>query len=241
MRSSKTACPLSLEIDQHGYAFHRHALDAGQLGSLLALLQIATDSRGVRRRASGTYAARNILWGIPGLGAALTRVGLDTIAADVLGHVPFPINATWFDKNPDANWKVPPHQDLMMPVERQADEPGFTGWSTKLGVLYVEPPAKVLSRLIALRVHFDPSPASNGALAVAPGSHRRGKLCDAEIVAIPSSDFTVCEASAGDVLLMRPLLVHRSSPSLTPTHRRVLHVVYATEQPGGDLRWKPAA
>jgi hypothetical protein len=231
---------LQHDIDDRGFAFRRQALDAGQLDKLFVILCPATEPSGIRRRAGGTYAARNVLWEIPGLAAALTSVGLDAIAAQALGKPPFPINATYFDKNADANWKVPPHQDLMMPVERQVAEAGFCGWSTKLGVLYVEPSAEILSSLIALRVHFDPAPASNGALAVAPGSHRRGKLRDAEVVAIAPSEFTTCDAAAGDVLLMRPLLVHRSAPAQSPSHRRILHVVYATEHPGGELRWKCA-
>ncbi len=154
----------------------------------------------------------------------------------MFGSPAFPINVTYFDKNADANWKVPGHQDLMMPVEREVAEPGFSGWNRKLGVVYVEPPAEVLSNLVALRVHLDACSAANGALAVVPESHRRGKLRDADITAIPSDDFTICDAAAGDILLMKPLLVHRSSQGTEPSHRRVLHIVYATEQPGKNLR-----
>ena len=39
-----------------------------------------------------------------------------------------------------------------------------------------------------------------------------------------------CVAGAGDVLILRPLLLHRSSPSRGEGQRRVLHVVYGTQE-----------
>jgi hypothetical protein len=43
----------------------------------------------------------------------------------VLGQNAFPFKATFFDKNPEANWLVPWHQDLTIPVDRQIDRPGW--------------------------------------------------------------------------------------------------------------------
>jgi hypothetical protein len=231
---------LRTELEQAGFALLRGALGTGELAGLLELLPAAANQNGVRNRGRGAYAARNLLWERPEIGATLACAGLDELACEALGDDAFPINATYFDKTTDANWIVPPHQDLMMPVEREADEPGFTGFRTKLGVVYVEPPAEVLSGLVALRVHFDACPASNGALAVVAGSHRRGKLRDADIMAIPAEQFTFCAASAGDILAMKPLLVHRSSPATEPSHRRVIHIVYAATEAGENVRWKRA-
>ncbi|RPI81244.1 MAG: phytanoyl-CoA dioxygenase, partial [Planctomycetaceae bacterium] len=184
------------------------------------------------------YAIRNLLWEVPGIKAILAQLGFDQLATDALGFPAYPISATMFDKTSGANWIVPAHQDLIMPVECRVDEPGFTGWKTKLGVAYVEPPTEVLSRLVALRAHLDDCPATNGALEVVPGSHQKGKLQDGDILAIDSTLFSVCSAALGDVLLMSPLIVHRSTASKTPVHRRVLHLVYACEQPGVGVRWK---
>jgi ectoine hydroxylase-related dioxygenase (phytanoyl-CoA dioxygenase family) len=228
------------ELGELGFALCRGALGGDELASLLELLQPAAEQKGVRTRGRGAYAAQNLLWERSGIRDTFARTGLDQLASEALGGEAFAINVTYFDKSPDANWIVPPHQDLMMPVEREADEPGFTGFRTKLGVVYGEPPVEVLSNLVALRVHLDACPASNGALAVVPGSHRRGKLRDADILAIPADQFTICAAAAGDILVMKPLLVHRSSPATVPSHRRVLHIVYAAAEPGENLRWKRA-
>ena len=92
--------------------------------------------------------------------------------------------------------------------------------------------------MIAARIHLDDSPGDNGALAVIKGTHCRGKLRIADLQKFDRLDYRLCETSAGDVLLMRPLLVHRSSPSSSPVHRRVLHVVYASRQPGCQVRWR---
>jgi hypothetical protein len=77
-------------------------------------------------------------------------------------------------------------------------------------------------------------------LADVPGSHLGGKLRGAQISAIPAERYTICAAAAGDVLLLKPLIVHRSSPADVPAHRRALHVVDAAAHPGAAVRWKRA-
>jgi hypothetical protein len=215
-------------LDADGLELRPGALGVGERRELLAIV------------APEGHTARNLLELRPALRPALARLGIDALATEVLGAPAFAINALHFDKTPGANWKVPGHQDLMMPVERAVDEPGFTGWCEKGGVVHVEPPAAVLAGLIALRIHFDDCPASNGALAVVPGSHRHGKLGDAALAALPREAYVPCAARSGDILLCRPLLVHRSSPSELPGHRRVLHVVYASADPGSVVRWRRA-
>ena len=126
-----------------------------------------------------------------------------------------------------------------MPVDAEVpSEPGFSGWTTKAGTIHAEPPVEVLAGLVALRIHFDDAPADNGALAVVLGSHLGGKLRDADLAALRPDQFVQVEVAAGDVLLIKPLIVHRSSPAVSPSHRRVLHVVYASREPGRELRWK---
>ena len=87
-------------------------------------------------------------------------------------------------------------------------------------MIHVEPPTEVLAGLVALRIHFDDTTADNGALAVVPASHLRGSC------ATPT--WPRCGPSS------------RSSPAVSPSHRRVLHVVYASEEPGPHVRWKRA-
>ncbi|HEV7705601.1 MAG TPA: hypothetical protein VGO46_14990 [Gemmatimonadaceae bacterium] len=57
-----------------------------------------------------------------------------------------------FDKSPDANWKVAWHQDLTIAVRRNRDVFGYDGWSVKDGITHVQPPARVLDQMLAVRM-----------------------------------------------------------------------------------------
>jgi hypothetical protein len=48
--------------------------------------------------------------------------------------------------------------------------------------------------------------------------------------------FTAC-GRASDVLVMRMLAVHSSKRAVSPSHRRVLHIDYATIDLPGPLAW----
>jgi ectoine hydroxylase-related dioxygenase (phytanoyl-CoA dioxygenase family) len=152
----------------------------------------------------------------------------------VLGADAFPVDALFFDKQEDANWAVPAHQDRQMPVATSS--PGKV--RARHGISYAEPQTETLAALLALRLHFDTTTAQSGALCLVPGSHRRGVLSSDDVLTVPPEQCVVCEASAGDVLMMRPLTLHRSASLVGSGQRRVLHVVYATAQPPDGLMWR---
>jgi ectoine hydroxylase-related dioxygenase (phytanoyl-CoA dioxygenase family) len=152
----------------------------------------------------------------------LAGLGIDDIAQSALDVTAEAVDATFFDKNAGTNWKVPSHQDVIMPaVVAPAGSPTFM----RFGATYVDSPEQVLRSLVAIRIHFDDCSPENGALAVVPGSHHR-RADATDLAALGPDAFVVCPCRAGDLLIMRPLLVHRSSPATQPNHRRVLHVVY---------------
>ncbi len=144
-----------------------------------------------------------------------------------------------FDKNPDANWLVAWHQDLTICVQQQHDIEGYDPWSMKHGVPHVQPPAALLERMVTLRLHLDDTDESNGALQVIAGTHRHGKLNTADIEAIRAKDPVICcKARAGDILIMKPLLLHASSKATLPTHRRVVHLEFAPKTAlASELAW----
>ncbi len=163
------------------------------------------------------------------------------LAESALPAPAIPVRAILFDKTPDANWKVPWHQDLAIAVEERHEAEGFGPWSVKDGVPHVHAPVWLLERMVTLRLHIDDCPGENGALRVLAGSHRQGKLSAEQIAdwrsRVPE---TVCEVPAGGVLMMRPLLLHASSAAERPGHRRVLHVEYACDALPQGLRWAEA-
>jgi len=106
------------------------------------------------------------------------------LAEAVLGHACSAVRGLFFDKTPGANWKVSWHQDLTIAVTRRVEVPGYGPWSEKAGVPHVQPPAEVLERMLAIRVHLDDCGPENGPVRVLPGSHRSGKLDSEQIHAI---------------------------------------------------------
>jgi hypothetical protein len=153
----------------------------------------------------------------------------------------FPVRALFFDKTAEANWAVPWHQDLSIAVAQRLELDGFEGWSVKDGVMHVQPPVGILSNMITLRIHLDACSAANGALKVIPGSHLGGRLSDAETESWLKRAPVTCEVPRGGALLMRPLLLHASAPAAAPTHRRVLHLEYASGPLPGGLEWHESA
>lgn len=144
----------------------------------------------------------------------------------MLGDRAAPLDATFFDKHARANWTVPGHQDRIVAVA------ATTARKHRLrdGVAYAELDAITLAGLVALRIHFDPTDGETGALCVVPGSHLAGVMPSGQISNVPLDQYVPCAAGAGDVLILRPLLLHRSSPSRGEGQRRVLHLVYGTQE-----------
>ncbi len=187
------------------------------------------------QRGGAVFAARRAL-GIPAIRVWAEGGGL-ALARTVLGDAAQPVRGILFDKPPEANWPVAWHQDVTIAVRERAEVEGYGPWSLKAGVPHVQPPARVLDRMVTVRLHLDDCPASNGALRVIPASHRAGTLDHAAIRSASGDEAVTCEARAGDAVLMRPLLLHSSSPAEAPRHRRVVHVEYAVGDLDGGLRW----
>jgi len=157
------------------------------------------------------------------------------LARNIMGESAFPFRATYFDKSPESNWLIAWHQDTALPVAEKHEAAGWGPWSVKDTVLYAHAPARALEQILALRVHLDDSNAENGPLRVLPRSHRAGILCDDEIAKSTRSVSALdCIVECGGILVLRPLLVHASSKSLSSMHRRVMHIEYAATRTFSD-------
>jgi ectoine hydroxylase-related dioxygenase (phytanoyl-CoA dioxygenase family) len=148
------------------------------------------------------------------------------------------VRAIFFDKTPEANWKVPFHQDLTIAVTEQINVEGFVSWTKKANILHVQPPVKVLENIVALRVHLDETDESNGALRVVVGSHHLGRLSAEQIEQVKmAQEIKTCCVGKGGAMLMRPLLLHASSAATNANHRRVLHFEFSSEELPEGLEW----
>jgi hypothetical protein len=227
---------LQTQLDQAGFTLAEGSVDVESRSDLLQAIDVARRMSAVHHRSGQAFAARGLLWKADALSARLAASGLTALACRLLGDEAFAIDAIYFDKHAGANWTVPGHQDRVHPVAADAAR----RHRTRDGITYAEPDAFTLARMVALRVHFDPTDHDTGALGVVPGSHRDGILTTAQILAVPLERYVTHAATPGDVLAMRPLLLHRSSPSKGDGQRRVLHVVYATSEPTNGVRWRQA-
>lgn len=216
----------ALEVNTFGAVRVPGALVSAQLDRLWREIESATAFAAAANR-SEVYAARALLSARPQLRETFVDLKLDDVAAAALGRAVFPIDALFFDKHRDANWAVPAHQDVVVPVPPNATRTAVRNLKNRHGRAVGEPSVEALDELVAVRVHFDHSDKNNGCLAVIPGSHTRGRLSDSTLRDLPPEAFHPYECSAGDLLLMKPLVVHRSPRARHPAHRRVLHILYA--------------
>lgn len=225
-------------VETLGFAIARNAVDSETRAHLLAELRAANDEAATIRRAGRGAGLRDLLNVVPATRALAESSALRALVEPVLGAQARVVRGIFFDKTPEANWKVAWHQDLTIAVRRQIETPGFTAWSTKAGITHVQPPAPVLERMLTLRVHLDDANEENGALRVIPESHRHGRLTASEIEAWRERNTSVlCVVEQGGVMAMRPLLLHASSQASRPRHRRVLHFEYAAEKLPAGLEW----
>ncbi|HEY9777566.1 MAG TPA: phytanoyl-CoA dioxygenase family protein [Planktothrix sp.] len=221
-------------FDRDGFLLVPEAVAASTIEQLTDALEAKrrTDARlaapGLRHLLKRCKAVRNFAKSEPML----------QLAQQALGSDAKPIKAILFDKTPAANWYVTWHQDLTIAVKERLEVAGFGPWSVKDGIPHVQPPEEVLRNVVSLRVHLDDCPQENGAIKFIAGSHNRGILDTEEATSLKAGGKQVCVAAAqGDVIVMRPLILHSSSQSTQPQHRRVLHIEYVgCELPGG-LEW----
>ena len=121
-------------------------------------------------------------------------------------------------------------------VAQRGDVAGFGPWTVKSGLLHVAPPYDVLAGMATLSLHLDAVPATNAPLLVAPGSHRLGRIAEADVRSVVQRCGTaVCYATAGDVWLYATPILHASAAA--PAHRRVLQVDFASRELPGGLQW----
>ncbi len=178
---------------------------------------------------------------VPAIRTLAESDSIRSLAEPVLGHDAIIVRGIFFDKTPETNWSVAWHQDLAIAVQRKIEVAGFGPWSVKAGVPHALAQATVLEQMLAIRIHLDNTTESNGALRVFPGSHRFGRMSDEEIERWEQTGTSVtCAVSKGGVLALRPLLLHASSSSQHPAHRRVVHLEFANGQLPGGLEWHRA-
>lgn len=226
------------QILSSGYAVVRNAVEPECLDHFQSMITaiVPTDASG--KRSTSLYGVRQLLSVLPGLRAILMRTPFIELAQRILGESARPVKGIYFDKTQEANWPVPWHQDVTITIRERRDVPGFEMRPVTEGLVHAIPPVELSQQILALRIHLDDAAADHGALRVIAGSHLCGRLAaDALHRQISAGSEQTVAVRRGDIMLMRPLLLHASSPCQRPDHRRVIHVEYASFDLPSGLEW----
>lgn len=225
------------DIERHGFSIVPDVTTIAEADALIEILDEAGNRDGIRRR-GGVLAIRNLLELVPAVADLAASSKVRNIAQTVLGERCFAVRGILFDKTPDTNWKVSWHQDLTIAVKERSDVEGFGPWSEKSGVVSVQPPVKVLEAMITVRINLDECGPENGPVRVIPGSHLHGRLSPEQI---EEWRRRVAEVETvgpkGAALVMRPLLLHASSPAVRTEHRRIIHMDFAKDSLPAGVEW----
>lgn len=220
------------DLDGDGYALADISLAANQCEYLASSLPAVAGS--------GRGGVRDLIFH-PTVAALLRHNKLAATIWKVIGRDLVAVKATLFDKTPESNWHATWHQDRLISVRERLDIAGYVAWRMKSGTLQVEPPAEVLSQMLAVRIHLDDAGPANGPLHVIPGTHLLGKLSEDEVrKAVAGRPHVELAVPRGGLLLMRPLLIHSSPTVTSPAHRRVLHLEFAPIDAISPLFWHAA-
>jgi ectoine hydroxylase-related dioxygenase (phytanoyl-CoA dioxygenase family) len=215
---------MNLEID--GYGIIKQAFSERECLAVIDDLELAISVMSIGSIKNGSGAclgARNLLSWWDGCLAIVRHATIRTVVAQILGENAGLVRAIYFDKPPGRGWSLPMHRDLTIAVaEHCVPAAPFSKPTTKAGTPHVEATRQLLRGMVTLRLHLDPMLQENGPLMVVPHSHRSD-------VKMASSHETVVMCNAGDLLVMRPLLLHgsRASDRGTRLHRRVIHLEFA--------------
>jgi len=221
--------------EELGYQICKGVLSTEEVSGLIAATELHDSSTHTRQ--GSVYANRSAI-DIDAV-QEIARAGhVRSLATRVLGATSFAVRAILFDKVEGANWKVPWHQDLTISVKGRDDVDGYGPWSMKEGTPHVQPPAEILEQMISIRLHLDNCGIENGPLRVIPKSHLAGRIPESQVDTIVQSTGGIpLTCKVGDAILMRPLLLHASSPATSPNHRRVLHIDFANCELAPPLQW----
>jgi len=215
------------QIINQGFAAIPGVLSRQEIAAFIEEFEIAYEGR-------ADAGIRNAL-GIKSVSTLARDPRILNIARHVVGSGAQPFRATFFNKSLQTNWLVAWHQDKTLPLKKRQPAFGWGPWSVKQGTIYAQAPASVLSRILALRIHFEDSVSQNGPLRVLPGTHNLGVLTDGTIQELATRiTSTECTVAGGGILAMRPLLIHSSSKSHSNNPRRVLHIEYASSLKVGE-------
>lgn len=218
-----------LELRRDGAQCFAGRLDEEALGSIEHAFDAREARPGVR-----LYSDLEPLWALFGPSSPIVA-----LAQEELGPAARPVRILLFNKRPNMNWALGLHQDRTIAVTKRRDTDGFGPWSVKNGQPHVQPPQAIIDRMLTIRLHLDNTHEDAAPLLVLPGSHRLGRLSEADIEAAAEANNPIaCLARRGDVWVYATAIVHGSDAfRAREGQRRVLQVDYSADELPNGLEW----
>ncbi len=229
------------DFERDGFAIVGKVLEPPEVDGLIAAVEAIPAGGPALERGGRVYASRNLLDTVPAVRTLAGSESIRQLVEEVLGPRAFVVRGLLFDKTSEANWTVPWHQDLSIAVKRRTEAVGYGPWTIKAGIPHVQPPIAVLEAMLTVRIQLDDGTLARGPLRVVPGSHRVGRLgVQATRDWLERVGPLACPVPSGGALVMRPLLLHASSPMEQTDgcrHRRVIHLEFAAGPLPGGVQW----
>ncbi|MFO0813562.1 MAG: phytanoyl-CoA dioxygenase family protein [Gemmatales bacterium] len=214
------------QLRQDGYVMLHAVFSRAQVSQwgieLESALQRDQQHQAAISRRSTIVAARNMLEVFPAAKELWKGTKLHSVLQAALGADMGLMRGLYFDKPPGQSWSLPWHQDRAIAVKDNRLAGNIFGKPTiKAGVPHVEAPWWLSQQILLARIHLDAMVAENGPLQVMPGTQVSEIMPE-------KHEIVTLHAEPGDVLIMSPLLFHRSGQAALDTklHRRILHLEF---------------
>jgi ectoine hydroxylase-related dioxygenase (phytanoyl-CoA dioxygenase family) len=180
----------------------------------------------------------NLLTAVPLVKNLAQSQEIISLVKPVLGESTVPVNAFVLDKTLDNNWGLDWHQDVKIAVKKKIETEGYENWTVESGIPHTIPPTAILEKRLAVRLHLDDCFIENGAMLIAPQSHRWGVVKHKPAIEKITTGHTLyCEVQKGGIMIFSPLLFHKSPYSTTHKKRRILQIDYVGTSLSNGLEW----
>jgi ectoine hydroxylase-related dioxygenase (phytanoyl-CoA dioxygenase family) len=226
----------NVNLDRDGYTIARQVVSSELLELIAGEINDAFRSQSenaIETGRGGLVGGRNLMAVWQGWRRITDQPAVRQLIQEQVGPQAGLVRILYFDKPPGQSWSLSLHRDKTIAVDRHNDPATpFSKPTRKAGVPHVEATNSLLQTMLTLRLHVDAMCDENGPLVVVPESHDPLRSSEQSIRPI--------HCDAGDLFVMRPLLLHgsRASSPDTTMHRRVVHLEIApSESLQRPYRW----
>jgi ectoine hydroxylase-related dioxygenase (phytanoyl-CoA dioxygenase family) len=226
-----------IELKELGFSITPEIYNNKEIEKIIQLLDnIQNDSPSIIKT-NDLFAIRQLMIISPELWNIIQNQNLTNLTNEIGGKNCFLTKAIYFDKPKGSNWFVPYHQDLSINITKKIDTKGYVNWTFKRKQIGVQPPVNILENIFTIRIHLDDTDRNNGALKVIPKSHRNGIIRKNDTNTDVRKE-VICELKKGQVMIMKPLIMHASNRTINDKRRRVIHLEFSDLELKEPMNWK---